>query len=191
MMDPGPERADIQAQIDRDDWTVKELADEAHLNATSDRIGGYYVLTRDHVAVHVGLGTWAIWFEKQRRKPDGGQWRTATEEWEDATVGQVLVSTVFLGLDHSLGFGGTRRIFETMVFIGRMTTEEVVLPEFGEMPARALHSRGHHAQHFLQNECWRWPTYQAAVTGHRDAVAKVRRCLDERWTSEQWQSETA
>lgn len=60
------------------------------------------------------------------------------------TVGEVNVSTVWLGLDHSFG-GGPPLIFETMIFGGRHSEEQ-----------------------------WRYSTEEEALTGHRAAVDLVR-----------------
>ncbi len=60
-------------------------------------------------------------------------------------VGDVSVSTVWLGLDHGFGLGGVPLIFETMVFGGAHDEDQ-----------------------------WRWPTEAAALAGHDQAVAMVR-----------------
>ena len=51
------------------------------------------------------LFEWAKWFE------------TANRQIRDDKIGNVRVSTVFLGLDHSFG-GMTPILFETMIFGG-------------------------------------------------------------------------
>jgi hypothetical protein len=57
-------------------------------------------------AVKTDLITWAKWFGNH-----------ADRHVADETCGDVRVSTVFLGLDHSWG-GGPPLLFETMVFGG-------------------------------------------------------------------------
>jgi hypothetical protein len=60
-------------------------------------------------------------------------------------LGDVLVSTVFLGLDHGWGRKGPPILFETMIFGG----------EFDE-------------------DCWRYSSWDDAEAGHNAAVRKVR-----------------
>lgn len=59
-------------------------------------------------------------------------------------IDDVEVSTVWLGLDHSLG-GRVPMIFETMIFGGPNDTE-----------------------------CWRWSTKEQALAGHDQVCAWVR-----------------
>lgn len=54
---------------------------------------------------------WAKWFEKANR-------HVAKDD-----VGDVRVSTVFLGIDHSFG-GATPLLFETMIFGGPLDQEQ-------------------------------------------------------------------
>ena len=72
----------------------------------------HYILDENRVAVPVDLMTWAQWYETADR-------RVGREAFEDG----VVVSTVFLGLDHSWGERGPRHIFETMVFGGPFDQE--------------------------------------------------------------------
>jgi hypothetical protein len=55
------------------------------------------------------------------------------------------VSTIWLGLDHSFGLGGSPLIFETMIFGGPCDGEQ-----------------------------WRYPNRHAALAGHDQAVAQAR-----------------
>lgn len=64
----------------------------------------HYILD-NRKAVPVDLMTWATWFE------------TADRHVAKTQIGEVEVSTVFLGLDHNYG-GGRLHLFETMVFGG-------------------------------------------------------------------------
>jgi hypothetical protein len=79
------------------------------------------------------------------------EWAELFARWPDRCVaqtelGDVEVSTVWLGLDYSFGFGlGTPLIYETMIFGG----------EHG-------------------GECWRYPNRDAALAGHDQAVELVR-----------------
>src|SRR6266550_2292491 len=69
----------------------------------SDGMSDHYILD-GHQAVPVDLMTWAHWFEKAER-------HVANE-----MIGDVRISTVFLGLDHRYGDDGPPLLFETMVF---------------------------------------------------------------------------
>jgi hypothetical protein len=67
----------------------------------------------------------------------------------DDMVGQVRVSTVWLGLNHNWGLGPPL-IFETMVFGGTMDEDQ-----------------------------WRYPTEAAALAGHDQVVTMVRQAEEE------------
>jgi hypothetical protein len=60
-------------------------------------------------------------------------------------IGEMYVSTVWLGLDHSYGFEGPPMIFETLIFGGD-----------------------------LDGEMWRYSTREEAKEGHERAVELVR-----------------
>jgi hypothetical protein len=82
--------------------------------------------------VPADLYTWGRWFEDMSNR------RVA-----ESYVGDVRISTVFLGLDHSPGFGPPE-LFETMVFGGPLDDETV-----------------------------RYSTWEAALDGHAAMLAKV------------------
>ncbi len=90
-----------------------------------------------HTPVPATLHEWASWFEKDDRHVA----RTRVEPG-------FLVSTVFLGLDHSFGFGGPPLLFETMVF-----------GDYGE------------AERFPM---LRYATWDEAEAGHAETVAIVQ-----------------
>ena len=58
--------------------------------------------------------TWAKWYEKNREK-----WQTVT------THGRFRISTIFLGLDHSFGYGTQPILWETMAFNDRIGWSEL------------------------------------------------------------------
>lgn len=64
-----------------------------------------YILDGQHPVLCNDLMTWARWFEKADRHVASSQF------------GDVSVSTVFVGLDHSFGHGEPL-LFETMIFGG-------------------------------------------------------------------------
>lgn len=86
--------------------------------------------------VPADLMTWAKWFETADRK-------VAADE-----IGDVRISTVFLGLDHSFGHGAPL-LFETMIFGGR------------------------HDQHQTRASTW-----EEAEKQHAEAMAMVRSGLN-------------
>jgi len=77
------------------------------------------------------LMTWGKWFE------------TAERHVDDTWIGNVRISTVFLGLDHSFS-EGSPLLFETLVFGGE-----------------------------LADEMERYETYEQAEDGHKKMVARV------------------
>ena len=87
----------------------------------------HYILDKNDEPVKVDLMTWANWFEDESR--------TIAK----TTVGEMDISTVFLGLDHSFG-KGEPLLFETMIFGGK------------------------HDQNM-----WRYSTWEEAVAGHKAA----------------------
>jgi len=70
----------------------------------------HYILD-GHATVPVDLMTWARWFE------------TAKRHVSEEMIGDVRISTVFLGLDHQYG-PGPPLLFETMVFGGSLDQEQ-------------------------------------------------------------------
>lgn len=71
----------------------------------------YYILDEKQNPVQVDVIAWAKWWRKNDR-------RVAVD-----TVGNVRISTVFLGSDHSFRDVGRPIIFETMVFGGGLDQE--------------------------------------------------------------------
>ena len=94
----------------------------------------HYILDSDNHPVPVDLKTWGRWFETVgNRVVDYTQINT-----------EILVSTVFLGLDYRWG-KGPPLLFETMIFGGPM-----------------------------DQGCWRYSSWDDAVVGHKAAVRKAR-----------------
>lgn len=84
-----------------------------------------YILDGKRAVECPDLMTWAKWFET-------GERRVADEMFDG-----VRVSTVFLALDHSLGYGPPM-LFETMVFGGPMDQEQDRCTTWDE--AEAMHA---------------------------------------------------
>jgi hypothetical protein len=106
----------------------------------------YFILggKDDHEPVESDLLSAAQWMD------EGQNNLVAQEEFGD----DVLVSTIFLGLDHNYGLGSDKRptLFETMIF-GEGLGEEL-----------------HEAQ-------WRCATWDEAVAQHRAAIEMVQAAL--------------
>lgn len=99
-------------------------------------MAGRYVLVDKVAVAEPDLMKWAKIFESGNR-------HVATD-----TIGDVRVSTVFLGLDHNFEEEGPPLVFETLIFGG---------PCDGGM--------------------WRYSTWKEAEDGHRVAVEKVKTSL--------------
>ena len=91
----------------------------------------FYILD-GHKTKAVDVETWRKFFEKAERHV------------ADENIGDVRVSTVFLGLDHSFGFGPPL-LFETMVFGGSLDQEQD-----------------------------RYATWEAAEVGHKQMMERVK-----------------
>jgi hypothetical protein len=102
---------------------------------------GYYILGADNQIIAVDAMTWAKWFENMPNRTVGYTQITS----------EILVSTVFLGLDHR--FSGRRPaiLFETVVFGG---------PRDGDM--------------------WRYSSWDDAEAGHAAAVRNVRAAIGQK-----------
>lgn len=94
----------------------------------------YAILKDGQVLPVFDIREWAKWFENfDNRRVDKTQ------------VGDVEISTVFLGLDHSFGHG-PKLWFETMIFGGKFDQEQ-----------------------------WRYSTLEEAKAGHIEAVDLVKK----------------
>lgn len=99
----------------------------------------YIVRKGGVVELHAGpLLEFAAWFERTDETPfqDGGR-RVARAELKNPDV---LISTIFLGWDHSFGRGGDPVLFETMVF-GREDMEDYQRRYTTVEEARAGHAQ--------------------------------------------------
>ena len=94
-----------------------------------------YILGDDNkTPIVADLMTWAKWFEKSNRTVKKSRLNS-----------DVLVSTVFLGLDHNMGGEGPPVLWETMIF------------------------GGEHDEY-----CDRYSSYKDAIDGHEKAVDLVK-----------------
>jgi hypothetical protein len=84
------------------------------------------------------LSTWSAWFERANR------------DVAKTVVGGMMVSTVFLGIDHNFLDHGPPVLFETMVFADAETFDD----DLGQ---------------------WRYCTWGEAEEGHRTVVANLER----------------
>ncbi len=97
----------------------------------------YYILEGKWSVPEPDLIKWAKWFEEADRKVKQTQ------------IGDVSVSTVFLGLDRNFSPGGPPILFETSVFGGS-----------------------------LDGEMSRYVTWGEAEIGHREVVERVQREIE-------------
>ena len=111
---------------------------------------GHFILDAEHRPVKVPLLEWAKWYEANAE----GARRVASTETE-----LFLISTVFLGLNHNWG-KGPALVFETMVFEREGHGHPVV---------------GSKVREELDGECWRYATWDDALTGHATTVRRVQR----------------
>lgn len=114
-------------------------------SAQFDQPDGLHFILIGREVMPCDLMTWARWFEVASRTPGG-------RHVADDTVGNLRVSTVFLGLNHSFLDDGRPLLFETMVF--------------------ALEDgRGAEAEGF---DMQRYSTYDEAEAGHAATLSAVR-----------------
>lgn len=101
----------------------------------------FWILDENHKPITVSsIMEWGMWFEAERGK------NRIVKQTE--LEGDILVSTVFLGIDHGFNFGdeddNVPILFETMIFGGELN-------DFQE----------------------RYPTWEGAVIGHDAAVRRA------------------
>lgn len=111
----------------------------------------YYILDDDNNVVPVDdVTTWGYWFEEASHT---GRRFVAHETLDDDTH----ISTVFLGLDHSLRWPGGADprplVFETMIFYAG---------DYGDEAGQ-----------------WRYSTWTEALAGHDQAVMLARKVVAE------------
>jgi len=78
-----------------------------------------YILDGHKTVEEPDIMKWGAWFETAKRHVNV---TTADVLFHGENVGQVKISTVFLGIDHSFG-EGEPLLFETMVFGGKLDQE--------------------------------------------------------------------
>jgi hypothetical protein len=66
----------------------------------------YYILNPQNEPLEVDLRVWTQWFQTSNRQVDVTR------------IGEIKISTVFLGLDHNYTKSGPPLVFETLVFGG-------------------------------------------------------------------------
>lgn len=93
-----------------------------------------YILDENKNPIPVTIHEWAIFFKN---------FEARIVKQED--IGDMQVSTVFLGIDHGFGLNKRPILFETMIFGGELDQEE-----------------------------WRYCTWDEAIKGHDEAVRLVK-----------------
>lgn len=104
----------------------------------------YWTLDAENTPVKADLMTWARWFE------DANRLVGYTE-----ITSQVLVSTVFIGINHRFLGNGPPLLFETMIFGGPLDQDQ-----------------------------WRYSSWDDAEAGHHAAVSKARKANGQRMKGE-------
>jgi hypothetical protein len=118
-----------------------------------DRFGlfKHYILDERGEPKVVDFETWARWFEASRTNRS----RIIAQDKDESGETTVMVSTVFLGLDHNYGGKGPPILWETLVFGG-----------------------------VLDGEMERYSSREAALRGHQELCAKVAATVPKPNTSE-------
>ena len=118
--------------------------------------GGYILDDEGNTVLCNDLLEWAEWFEHAEEKR-----RIGYDE-----VGDLYVSTMFLGLDHSFGIGDKPLLFETMVFEKKESTNNSI---------RGKEFKFHQS---LDDYTERYSTKEEAADGHKRIIEKVKKDLD-------------
>jgi hypothetical protein len=72
----------------------------------------YCILDEKHNLIECDLATWGMWFKNIEKR------RVAYD-----VINDIIISTVFLGLDHNFGYGPSEW-YETMIFGGESEYQE-------------------------------------------------------------------
>lgn len=92
----------------------------------------FYYLKGKQVIGCGDLKTWAKNFERENRKVDETILDLRLNESIGIIEGQIRISTVFLGIDHSHSEDGTPLLFETMVFGGKLDQKQERCSTWGQ-----------------------------------------------------------
>lgn len=138
------------------------------------------------------------WYDREGKPIDMMTWGRLMENREYATIGKleedrddgthILISTVWIGLDHNWG-EGPPLIFETMIFLHSLTPLREIkdiegFPPMSEyMKDRMARSMDEHPMNERQ---WRWPTEAKARHGHDLVVKAYRENLDPQLLIDRW-----
>lgn len=77
----------------------------------------WYILDNNNDPVLTEMLEAAHWMEEERKKPlEEGKWKVG-----DTCIATYMISTVFLGLDHSYSDNGTPILFETIIRCANVT----------------------------------------------------------------------
>src|SRR6266704_348316 len=120
-------------------------------------------MTNDHYILKgrrvfkVSAMEWARWFETAKRTVK-----------KTTLKNGLLVSTVFLGLDHNFNDKGAPLIFESMVFDTKKK-EKIKFPGFPNIKTRYTIGE--------ELDCVRYSTYAQAEAGHRKLIRKYAKAV--------------
>ena len=113
----------------------------------------HYILDENNKPVLVDLMTWAEWYEKAEKKIV-----------KHDKIGDLFVSTVFLGLDYRFGIEGEPVLFETMVF------------DHGKMKKYKVGGSDHESPTDIYQE--RYCHYDEALAAHEVLVERIKKGED-------------
>lgn len=122
-------------------------------------VNGYYILVGHKVVPERNLLRWADWHSNHKRS------------LAKTSRGPVVVSTVFLGVDHNFTGEGPPMVFETMIFGGRHDEMYQTRCAFYE-DALIMHEE---AVRVAFPPWWQWPWWQLVDRCKRARFWWVRR----------------
>lgn len=119
---------------------------------------------------------WAQWYEKSHN-------RHVAEDW----VGNLRVSTIFLGLDHSFFAGAKPVLWETMIFercpdcdeARRHAYSDATTPGFFYPRCEKHREREGQGEGEFDHYQQRYTSREDALAGHQEALALVRQAAEE------------
>jgi len=105
----------------------------------------YWIMDKLGQPIQVSMREWAEWFESSDRIV------------AQTRLGDIFISTVFLGMDHGFGRSSVPILFETMVF----PENNLSIEEGG----------------YVESECYRFATRTEALLNHKEMVEKYRQIV--------------
>jgi hypothetical protein len=111
-----------------------------------------------------------IYFDRQGKPISADDWLDRQRDDKrvaQTTITPLYVSTVWLGIDHGMGFSEKPLIFETMIFPS-------LSGYWDRRTQRAVVESLHPELRVLVEECWRYSTVGEALAGHDNICVDIR-----------------